>query len=144
MSEVNKEHEQLQKEVNKKGDALLGEIIEILSMKSLAKYFPYPISCDNLHIEIKGNVITIQGKQDTRIHCVLTIVGNVVVLGSANYVNKELSKTRSEAVIAKVDAVKGLFTFYDVTPFAIALESNGGRVALVSNTSRGRVVVIGK
>ena len=41
------------------------------------------------------------------------------------------------------DSVLGLFRFFDVTLFELALESNQGSVALVASTSQGRVAIVG-
>ena len=54
-----------------------------------------------------------------------------------------MSDTRSKSLKSTLDSVLGLFRFFDVTPFEIALESNQGSVALVASTSQGRVVIVG-
>ena len=70
---MSKEHEKLKKDVNTNGSKLIKEVVEILSMKSLANRFPYPITVENAHVGYKNNVITVQGKQDTLIHCKFVI-----------------------------------------------------------------------
>ena len=88
--------------------------------------------------------MSIQGRVDTRIHSYLVISGEQVSLLSATGATKELSATRAKEIVKGIENIKSLFTFYDVTPFEIALEVNGdGKVAMVASTSQGRVVIVG-
>lgn len=141
---MSKEHEKLKQELNKHGKALIGSVANLLGMKSHARFFPYEASFDTLHLGIKGDRVSIQGRVDTRIHSYLVISGEQVSLLSATGATKELSATRAKEIVKGIENIKSLFTFYDVTPFEIALEVNGdGKVAMVASTSQGRVVIVG-
>lgn len=138
------EHEKLKKDLNIKGTKLLNEIIDVMSMKSHSNRAPYPVTVDNLHVGIKGKRITVQGKQDVKIHCGFVVEDSgKVFLVHNTLATKELSATRAEAIKKAYDGITGLFTVFNVTPHEIALESNGGKVALVANTSQGRVAIVG-
>ena len=141
---MSNEHEKLKQDLNKYGKALIGSVADLLKMKSHANFFPYEPGFDTLHLGIKGDKVSIQCRLDTRIYSYLVIKGDLVTLLSVKGTTKELSATRAKQIVKGVKDIKSLFTFYDVTPFEIALEVNGdGKVAMVSNTSQGRVVVIG-
>ena len=140
---MSKEHEKLKKDVNTNGSKLIKEVVEILSMKSLANRFPYPITVENVHLGYKNNVITVQGKQNTLIHCKFVVSPTGITFIHHTLADKPLSDTRSNSLKSALDSVLDLFRFFDVTPFEIALESNQGSVALVASTSQGRVAIVG-
>ena len=132
---MSKESEKLQQDLNKYGKALIGSVADLLKMKSHASYFPYEPNFETLHLGIKGDKVSLQGKLDTRIYSYLVV--------SDNGVPKVLSATRAKEIKQGLKNITSLFTFYDVTPFEIALEVNGEKVAMVASTSRGRVTVVG-
>lgn len=113
-------------------------------MKSLANHSPYPITAENVHLGYKNNVITVQGKQDTLIHCKFVVSPTGITLIHHTLADKPLSDTRSKSLKSALDSVLGLFRFFDVTLFELALESNQGSVALVASTSQGRVAIVGR
>lgn len=140
---MSQETEKLKKELNKNGKALLGAVSDILAMKSYAKYFPYVPNGDTLHLGIKGNRLSIQGKQDSRIYAYFVVDGDGVTLVPSTGAPKVLSATRAKDIHRGLNGIISLFTFYNVKPFEIALEVNGDKVAMVANTSQGRVTIIG-
>lgn len=140
---MSKESEKLQQDLNKYGKALISSVADLLKMKSHASYFPYEPNFETLHLGIKGDKVSLQGKLDTRIYSYLVVSDNGVSLLGKTGAPKVLSATRAKEIKQGLSNIASLFTFYNVKPFEIALEVNGDKVAMVASTSQGRVTVVG-
>ena len=139
------EHIKLQKKLNKVGKALLGEVVSALSLVTYSKVLPYAPSNENIYLNLNPatRILEVQGKNDLVDYWAVKCMGTSYETKARHSVNKSLSMSRSEALGKAFDSIVSLFTFYDVTPFSISIECTNGNVAMVANTSQGRVTVIG-
>lgn len=125
----------IEKEIHQRGGALLKELASILNLKGMAGVVPYPVTKDNLFIEVAGNTLTVTGRNDNVAYLNVFLSGDSFECRSRNKSVKPLSATRSKNVKDIVTGLNGVMDFFGAKVNRFTVEGYGKGIAYVADLS---------
>lgn len=135
MSTEKKIQMNIEKEIHQRGGALLKEMASILSLKGMAGVVPYPVTKDNLFIEVAGDILTVTGRNDNVPYLYISLSGENFECRARNKSVKPLSATRSKNVKEIVTGLNGVMDFFGAKVNRFTVEGYGKGIAYVADLS---------
>lgn len=135
MSTEQKTQMNIEKEIHERGGALLKELSSILNLKGMAGVVPYPVTKDNLFIEVAGNTLTVTGRNDNVPYLYVSLIGESFECRARNKSVKPLSATRSKNVKEIVNGLNGVMDFFGAKVNRFTVEGYGKGIAYVADLS---------
>lgn len=125
----------IEKEIHQRGGALLKEMSSILNLKGMAGVVPYPVTKDNLFIEVHGDILTVTGRNDNVPYLNVFMGGESFECRARNKSVKPLSATRSKNVKEIVTGLNGVMDFFGAKVNRFTVEEYGKGMAYVADLS---------
>ena len=125
----------IEKEIHQRGGALLKEMASILNLKGMAGVVPYPVTKDNLFIEVQGDILTVTGRNDNVPYLYVSLIGESFECRARNKSVKPLSATRSKNVKEIVTGLNGVMDFFGAKVNRFTVEGYGKGIAYVADLS---------
>lgn len=123
----------IEKEIHERGGALLKELASILSLKAMEGVVPYPVTKDNLFIEVRRNTLTVTGRNDNLPYFCVSMVGETFECRARNKSVKPLSATRSKNIKEIVTGLNGIMNFFGAKVKRFTVEVYGKGIAYVAD-----------
>lgn len=123
----------IEKEIHERGGALLKELASILSLKGMAGVVPYPVTKDNLFIEVAGDILTVTGRNDNVAYLNVFLSGDAYECRSRNKAVKPLSAARTKNIKELVTGLNGIMEFFGAKVHRFTVEAYGRGIAYVAD-----------